>query len=165
MAKGKVLLTTNMKNAPKLQALISLLLEGSISADRTQEFGAPFEGIFDDIEDIIFGLGTTGVGGTRYDFDVRIGTNASANSIFSTLPSLQDGADDGANTFKDAADDEVEQGVLKDDAAARTFAKGQRIFIVFDEIGNFTTNPTDASIMLSLTRLQDYDPDMTEERP
>ena len=166
MAKGPRVLQSNDQVAPFHTEWILISHDGNLTADKTYKLCAPFDGFFRSIDDIIFGLGTTGVGGTRIDLDVRNRGSGATATIFDTKPSLTPAAANNENTAKsNEGDTGVVRGALSTDADLDlTFEQGHIIHVLFDEVGTYTTDAADAFVWLGLTHHQDYDPDITEER-
>ena len=162
MAKGPSRLQTNDQIAPFRTEWFHLLHDGNLTADKTYKFVAPFDGYVRSIDDIIFGLGTTGVGGTRINLFVSFRSVLSTLSIFGTVPGITPAAANGANTGEGG--DGVTKGTLISDSARRTFSKGDLITVLFDETGAYTTDAADAFASIGLTHLQDFDPDINVER-
>ena len=157
MARGPRKYTTNDQNAPEVPHYLSYDI-GTLTATRSWNFYAPFDGCFNEVDDIILSWGASpSADAKRVTADVQI----LAQTIYTTKPSVLGTANNNNSTLK--AGTGVTQPVLKADLADRSFVKGDQLgFSLTESVA--ANDPTGVALTVGLTPFQDIDPDSTVER-
>ena len=127
---------------------------GTLTADTTRRFVAPFDGCFNKAGDIILAWSASpDANAKNVEGDVAL----DGDTIFTTKPRVSGTASDDRSTARGGTG--IRQPVLKVPLADRSFNRGDQIEVVFDESAA-GGDPTHVSMTLGLTPFQDKEPDI-----
>lgn len=160
MAKGPRIFSANDKQQRRYPTFLNVELQaGNLTADVTKEFVAPFDGSFANIADVFLSVDEAGVDGSN-PLNVALDVQINGVTIFSTQPSIDKTAGNGAQKTTLAAGTGLVVGVLN--AAAVAFSKGAKINVIAD-VTRTTPGTEIAGVyaVVGLTESQDHEPDGT----